>query len=612
MSQATPPDTTGDSPVIVSGPYLEHFAQLASPVLDLAATLATSHELEADDENVSFLRTRLPTPPTDLDSSTADFIDSGMSQTTQMPTSATIPPLRDARTGQVISRTGSESQRRTQNLTVPQQATSHSTNAEHTWASRTFGHNYPGYAGWAPGSSDEEEEPIPISSNNTQSSAQVYNEWSSRMRELRAARSTRGDLSQLLEQVIETQNELDAYMRPTREARQALQTAARSRNHLPLPQYLLERERHGEDNEDNDRRRPQRNHDRNAMILEQQRQQQQQQQRQQQRQQQLLTEMQQRVSRAQNDSHRQRSTDMPSPGARLKPLEDAIKYLGYIRSQATEEERIEAAMDAGLLHEGKPQEWNDFVCHTIHIEPPPESSWLKPGGSFAGTQRAAGAACLHLPYLARGPHLEASSRRRMRSERLYQEEFERATTYAAARTSNPGRNRALYSTELLNPQSLGEKPHDGEEWPVKVVIHGVNYSDMTLTGTMEASNVPDKTSPSHESSITTYLEGEIIDFNLHSLETKTFNANARVDGTYWRKLEPFKQLSDEQMVKNLLSKSWINDVLMKNWVLMRWKGRERRPALYDDRLTFVIQKNVLSSRQMHNPRSPSVAFTTCR
>lgn len=612
MSQAISSDTTDDSSLEASGPYLEQLAQLATPVLDLAATLATPHEQEADDENVSFLRTRLPTPPADLDGSTADFVESGMPRTTRSPTSATIPPLRDARTGQVISRTNPESQRRTRHSTAAQQATGYGTTAEQTWSSRTFGHNYPAYAGWAPGSSDEEEEPMPALSNSTQSSAQVYNEWSSRMRELRAARSTRGDLSHLLEQVIETQNELDAYMRPAREARQALQGVTRSRTHLPLPQYLLDRERHGEENEDNDRQGSQRNHARNTMILQQQQQQQQQQRRHQQRQQQLLTEMQQRVSRAQNDSQRQRNTDISSPGAKLKPLEDAIKYLGHIKTYATEEERIEAAVDAGLLHEGKPQDWNDFICQPTYIEPPPESSWLKPGGSFAGTQRAAGATCMHLPYLARGIHPEASSRRRMRSERLYQEEFQRPNTHAFVQT-NPGRNRVVYTTELLNPQSVGEKPHDDEEWPVKVVIHGVDYSNMTLTGTMEASNVPDKTSPSHESSITTYLEGEIIDFNLHSLETKTFNnANARVDGTYWRKLEPFKQFSDEQMVKNLLSKSWINDVLMKNWVLMRWKGKEFYAALYDDKLTLVIQKNASSSLPMHNRRSPSVASTTCR
>ena len=115
------------------------------------------------------------------------------------------------------------------------------------------------------------------------------------------------------------------------------------------------------------------------------------------------------------------------------------------------------------------------------------------------------------------------------------------------------RNSRTHRTPTVNLPSIGDAVNSGEEWPVKVSIHGVDYSNMTLTGTMEASNVPDKSSPSHESSITTYLEGEIIDFNHNSLETKTFNANARVDGTYWRKLEPFKHLSDESIVKNLLS-----------------------------------------------------------
>lgn len=95
---------------------------------------------------------------------------------------------------------------------------------------------------------------------------------------------------------------------------------------------------------------------------------------------------------------------------------------------------------------------------------------------------------------------------------------------------------------------------------------------MTLSGTMEAFNVPDKTSPTQESSITTFLEGEIIDFNTHTLQTKSFNANARVDGTYWRKLEPFKKLTDDEIVRALVSKKWLADELSTNWILMRWKG----------------------------------------
>ena len=513
-----------------------------------------------DDENVSFLRTRLPTPPTHFDGRTANFIEPGTLRRTQMPDSGSLPSSRDARTGQVISRTDTESQRRMRRLMAAQQASYHDSTAEPNWPSRVSGQSHPSYSGWAPGSSDDEEEPYPLLSTGTQSSAQVYNEWSSRMRELRAARSTRGDLSQLLEQVTETQNELEAYIRPTREARQALHPSARSSTHLPLPQYLLDRERNGDDNEDPDWRRSERNDDRAALILEQR------------RRQQLLSEMQQRVSRGPNESHRQRNTEMPSSGAVLKPLEDTIRYLGRIRTCNTEDEHVEAAKDAGLLRQEYAHEWDDFFFHPTTIDPPSESSWLKIGGNFAGTQRAAGAASLHLPHIAGGPRVETGSRRRVRTERMYQEVFDRASAYVASRSPDTARSSRMYSMHVVSPPSSSDRSLDGEEWPVKVSIHGVDYSTMTMTGTMEASNVPDKSSPSHVSSITTYLEGEIIDFNRHTLETKTFNANARVDGTYWRKLEPFKQLTDEQMVKSLLSKRWINEVLMKNWVLMRWKG----------------------------------------
>lgn len=182
MSQTTPPDTTGTPSHTTSSPYLEQLAQLASPVLDLAATLATPQEQEADDENVSFLRTRLPTPAADFHDHPAGLIDPATSRIARMPHSAAIPPLRDARTGQVISRTDSESQRRMRSSMAAQQVTSHNTDVGRTWASRITGQDRSSYAGWAPGSLDDEEEPYPLLSNNTQSSAEVYNEWSSRMR----------------------------------------------------------------------------------------------------------------------------------------------------------------------------------------------------------------------------------------------------------------------------------------------------------------------------------------------------------------------------------------------------------------------------------------------
>lgn len=476
-----------------------------------------------------------------------------------MPDSNTLPPLRDARTGQVISRTDSPSRLR---RSVPlQQSTQEEDYSDMPGLVRIGGPNPPSYTGWAPGSSDDEEEeqPYPPLSENTQSSAQVYNEWSSRMRELRAARSSRADLSQLLEQVIETQNELDTYMRPTRETRQALEASARSGSHLPLPQYLLDRERNSREGEEQERRRGQRNHDRATMIQEQR------------RRQLLLAEMQQRANRT--ESHRHRHTGVPAAGGILKTLEDTIRYLGTIKTCNDGDEQIESAKDAGLLRHEYVREWSDFLFEPKSIQPPPESSWLKPGGNFAGTQRAAGAACLHLPHIAGGPRLENGSRRRVRAERHYQEEFERARVFALSQSQDTIPNPRGHGLPSLSAPIPSDRLHEAEEWPVKVSIHGIDYSTMKLTGTMEASNVPDKSSPSHESSITTYLEGEVIDFNHHTLETKNFNANPRIDGTYWRKLEPFKQYSDEQLVKNLLSRSWVNEVLMQNWILMRWKGK---------------------------------------
>ena len=128
----------------------------------------------------------------------------------------------------------------------------------------------------------------------------------------------------------------------------------------------------------------------------------------------------------------------------------------------------------------------------------------------------------------------------------------------------------------VSQPSLSDVPHrrsDGDErWPVKVTIHSIDYDSMTLSGTMQAFNVPDKTSPTRESSISTFLEGEILDFKRYTLETKSFKAGVHVDGTYWRKLAPFKDLPEEEIVKSLVSKKWLTEELSQKWILMRWKG----------------------------------------
>ena len=75
------------------------------------------------------------------------------------------------------------------------------------------------------------------------------------------------------------------------------------------------------------------------------------------------------------------------------------------------------------------------------------------------------------------------------------------------------------------------------------------------------------------SSITTYLEGEILDFNTHTLLTESFKSSASNDATYWRKLPPFQMLTDEDITQKLTSRRWFDEVLSKEWILMRWKER---------------------------------------
>ncbi|KAJ4330075.1 hypothetical protein N0V95_010109 [Ascochyta clinopodiicola] len=101
---------------------------------------------------------------------------------------------------------------------------------------------------------------------------------------------------------------------------------------------------------------------------------------------------------------------------------------------------------------------------------------------------------------------------------------------------------------------------------------------------MEAYNVPShphqhalgnphpSTQYTRTSSITTYLEGEILDFNTHTLLTESFKSTAATDALYWRKLPPFRDMDDADVVRALTSRKWWH-ALSQEWVLMRWKER---------------------------------------
>ncbi|RMD39507.1 hypothetical protein DV735_g5623, partial [Chaetothyriales sp. CBS 134920] len=166
----------------------------------------------------------------------------------------------------------------------------------------------------------------------------------------------------------------------------------------------------------------------------------------------------------------------------------------------------------------------------------------------------------------------------------------------------------------------------GDHWPVTVVLHEVDWVNMTVRGTMRACQIPDKTTTAEcqdeGKSMESFFEGEIIDFDNNTLlaDGQRFGykvGGVDVDARYWARLGPFKReidremallegkvakkwddkskyhswlekddpvLSSEQrqrresaaemaMARALGSERWLRDKLAGEWVLMRWKDR---------------------------------------
>lgn len=292
------------------------------------------------------------------------------------------------------------------------------------------------------------------------------------------------------------------------------------------------------------------------------------------------------LSRA--DSYRRSYLDhrtSNSPPAVSPLLEQTVKYLSRIRHADTIDDSLTHALDAGLLSEDYFTSAYSFVTETSTIPPPSETSWLAPGAVLSGCQHATSVAAT---ATAAAPGTSTGANQ----FRIYD-----ATTGAALSTLAPPNRPWLansYSasrsrTSQLSPDvALAQPPPQQDRWPVKVTIHEVDWEKMSLSATMEAYNVPSHPH-SHQSilsgsgetpqqytrtsSITTYLEGEILDFNQHTLLTESFKSNASNDATYWRKLPPFEEMNDEEVVRALTSKRWYTEVFNKEWILMRWKER---------------------------------------
>lgn len=467
------------------------------------------------------------------------------------------------------------------------------------------------YHGWAPESSEDEDEFEPELSNTPRPSIGLQAE--NPLHRLPRTGSTSSRDSRL-SQLSPTSSPDASHFRETEvhgsllASESSLRTAAllhsvrrshfspRSRSHLQ--NYILDRERAGNNNEDRERPgssrsgRPNSNpansaprHQWQTQVFRQARAQQlsthdtqylqqQSQQRQHAQQRQMLSMQRDWVQardqgrhtstpiRPVDDYNRQRySETRVSNSGSTRSLDDAIKYLERLRFCNSLQDSVSSARAGGFMQEDFLAN-GDFILDTTVIGPPPESSWLMIGGVFSGLQHAAGGPSV-APYQA---YAQASNPLHSNSTRSTH-----SSPLSVGLGLIVGSRRAEQASR--RPRGTQSTTDNDERWPVKVTIHSIDYDQMTLAGTMEAFNVPDKTSPTNQSSITTFLEGEIIDFNKYTLETKSFDANARVDGTYWRKLEPFKKLTDDEIVRSLVSRKWLTEELSQKWILMRWKGR---------------------------------------
>ncbi|KAK8199091.1 vacuolar import and degradation protein-domain-containing protein [Phyllosticta capitalensis] len=254
-------------------------------------------------------------------------------------------------------------------------------------------------------------------------------------------------------------------------------------------------------------------------------------------------------------------------------LEQTIRYLSKIRTSDSYEDSLFHAVDAGFVtKEFFGENHEDFILDVGSVPRPAETSWLAPGAVFSGSQHATTVA---------GSSASSS-----------QTPSTTATTLYRLHNNDPSMRSIMHSIDALSGQRTDDaRPphtqHQQDRWPVKVTIHAVDWAKMTLSATMEAYNVPSHPPqyPSSSldasalprpgtrtSSITTYLEGEILDFQTHTLLTESFKSSPATDATYWRKLPPFAHLRDNDLIHSLVSHEYVSK-LANEWILMRWKER---------------------------------------
>lgn len=308
--------------------------------------------------------------------------------------------------------------------------------------------------------------------------------------------------------------------------------------------------------------------------------------------------------------------DIPS----LTHLKHMIKYLSDLRHSTTikECEAIAAEVNPDTIDtaytSNKPHSPN-LIMNLALLTPPQPSSWLMPGTVFCGSQ--------HSPQ--ESPVLMLN-RDREHIRRQFISHQNAGGTWdfsenmpASLRTLADAERYASSLSSADRPPTSAPSYRTLDHWPVRVVLHSVDLVNMTLSGTMSASHIPDKLSPNspdhkpNGSSMNSFFEGEIIDFRKHTLETENFRSDGlETDVTYWRQVGPFRELlekmesegnaeegqAEEEMARCLGSKDWLEHVLGREWVLMRWKGEKALQSKSKCRETNVKTYRAMFHRRL--------------
>ncbi|KAF9564558.1 hypothetical protein EC968_004471 [Mortierella alpina] len=113
----------------------------------------------------------------------------------------------------------------------------------------------------------------------------------------------------------------------------------------------------------------------------------------------------------------------------------------------------------------------------------------------------------------------------------------------------------------------GTRCRQTEEWDVKVTISAVDYDSGTVYGLMEAMDVP-----MSASSVVTFWEGEIVDFENHTFWTRKWTAKAKDDLEHWKRLEAFNGIDEKYIIRGAKTGKFRGHIDQK-YIFMRWKEK---------------------------------------